>query len=112
MSTLSVSLLGPFEASLDERPLHKFRTSKVQALLIYLATEASVVHRRDGLMALLWPGLPQKSAQLFEKIAGGHIRAAAATLPPEVVEAAQARGRALDWWEVAQELLAELRQVG
>jgi predicted ATPase/DNA-binding SARP family transcriptional activator len=64
MSILSLSLLGPFEASLDERPLHKFRTSKVQALLIYLATEASVVHRRDGLMALLWPGLPQKSVQV------------------------------------------------
>ena len=64
MSILSVSLLGPFEASLDDRPLHKFRTSKVQALLIYLATEASVVHRRDALMALLWPGLPQKSAQV------------------------------------------------
>jgi tetratricopeptide (TPR) repeat protein len=52
------------------------------------------------------------NSPLFEKIAGGHIRAAAATLPPEVVEAAQARGRALDWWEVAQELLAELRQAG
>jgi DNA-binding SARP family transcriptional activator len=64
MSILSLSLLGPFEASLDERPLHKFRTNKVQALLIYLATEASVVHRRDGLMALLWPGLPQQSAQV------------------------------------------------
>jgi DNA-binding SARP family transcriptional activator len=64
MSILSLSLLGPFEASLDDQPLHKFRTTKVQALLIYLATELSVAHRRDALMALLWPGLPQQSAQV------------------------------------------------
>jgi predicted ATPase/DNA-binding SARP family transcriptional activator/Tfp pilus assembly protein PilF len=71
MSALSLSLLGPFQASLDGQPLGKFRTSKVQALLIYLATEASVAvtevevtHRREALMALLWPGLLPKSAQV------------------------------------------------
>jgi hypothetical protein len=97
-------------------------------------------------MALLWPGLPQKSAQVnlrqtlcrlrqaipevmtkdregtvpFPLVDAGGLReaeravalhASAATLPREVAEAAQARGRALDWWEAAQELLAELRQV-
>ncbi|MCK5315100.1 MAG: hypothetical protein KAJ53_08255, partial [Anaerolineales bacterium] len=67
MSGLSLSLLGPFAASLNGRPLLKFRTNRVQALLIYLATESALgtrFHRREALMDLLWPGLPQKSAQV------------------------------------------------
>jgi predicted ATPase/class 3 adenylate cyclase len=64
MASLRLSLLGPFEAAVGERPLSRFRSNKVQALLIYLATEAGVAHRRDALMALLWPGLPQRSAQV------------------------------------------------
>jgi predicted ATPase/DNA-binding SARP family transcriptional activator len=64
MATLFLSLLGPFEAALGDRPLGKFRSNKAQALLIYLATEAEIVHRREALMALLWPGLPFKSAQV------------------------------------------------
>ena len=44
----------------------------------------------------------------FEDVVGVHIAAATATLPPEVVEAAQARGRARDLWATAEELLAEL----
>lgn len=64
MFDLSISLLGPFAASLGEQPLYKFRTNKVQALLIYLAMEAAQVHRREALMSLLWPDLPQPSAQV------------------------------------------------
>src|SRR5439155_26716754 len=47
--------------------LIRFRTSKVQALLIYLAVEATsrpaARHRREALIELLWPGLPLLSAQ-------------------------------------------------
>ena len=69
MTTLSLSYLGPFRASLVERTLQKFRTNKTQALLIYLTTEAAfargpVTHRRETLMELLWPDLPLKSAQV------------------------------------------------
>jgi DNA-binding SARP family transcriptional activator len=64
MAVLSLSLLGSFAASLDGRSLTKFRTNKVQALLIYLAVENRQTHRRDFLMELLWPGLPQPSAQV------------------------------------------------
>jgi DNA-binding SARP family transcriptional activator len=64
MPHLSISLLGPFAASLGERPLYKFRTNKVQALLIYLVVEGEQVHRRETLMNLLWPDLPQPSAQV------------------------------------------------
>jgi tetratricopeptide (TPR) repeat protein len=44
----------------------------------------------------------------FENVIGKHISAAAATLPPEVVAAAQERGRARDLWATADELSAEL----
>lgn len=64
MSELSIFLLGPFVASLGDQPLYKFRTNKVQALLIYLAMEAAQIHRRETLMTILWPDLPQPSAQV------------------------------------------------
>ncbi|MFQ5615059.1 MAG: BTAD domain-containing putative transcriptional regulator [Anaerolineales bacterium] len=64
MPVLTLSLLGPFAAALDKKPLYKFRTNKVQALLIYLAVESGQVHRRESLVTLLWPGLTQTSAQV------------------------------------------------
>src|SRR5512143_4085877 len=67
MPSLSLSLLGPFQASIAGAALTKFRTAKVQALLVYLLAEAEfqpgVAQRREALMELLWPGLPLKSAQ-------------------------------------------------
>jgi len=47
------------------------------------------------------------NSRWFEDVAGNHI-AAAATLPPKVVAAAQARGRARDLDATVAELLAEL----
>jgi len=52
------------------------------------------------------------NSQWFEDIAGRQIAAAAKTLPPDVVAAAEARGRARDLWETAAELLAELVERG
>jgi hypothetical protein len=48
------------------------------------------------------------NAQWFEDVAGVHIAAAAATLPPDVVAAAQERGRARDLKATVEELLEEL----
>jgi hypothetical protein len=48
----------------------------------------------------------------FADVAGKHIAAVADTLPPEVVAAAQERGRARDLWETAEELLAEWGEHG
>jgi tetratricopeptide (TPR) repeat protein len=48
------------------------------------------------------------SSPWFEDVAGRHIAAVAASLPREVVAAAQERGRARDLWETADELLAQL----
>lgn len=44
----------------------------------------------------------------FEDVAGSHIAAVAATLPPEVVAAAQDRGRVRDLEATVAELLVEL----
>jgi tetratricopeptide (TPR) repeat protein len=49
-------------------------------------------------------------SRYWEDLAGRHIAAVAATLPPEVVAAAEARGRARDLAATVTELLAELRE--
>ena len=62
MARLSISLLGPFQASLDGRLLTGFDSNKVRALLAYLAVEAERPHSRDVLAGLLWPELPNQTA--------------------------------------------------
>jgi tetratricopeptide (TPR) repeat protein len=47
------------------------------------------------------------NSRWFEDVAGAHVTAAAETLPPEVVAAAQERGRAAEPWGVTEELLGE-----
>jgi DNA-binding SARP family transcriptional activator len=60
---LSISLLGPFLAELDGKPVQGFRTAKVRALLAYLAVESHRSWPRSILADLLWPDLPEKDAQ-------------------------------------------------
>jgi predicted ATPase len=48
------------------------------------------------------------NSKWFEDVAGKHIAKVAESLPPEVVSAAQERGRKRDLWETAEELLTEL----
>lgn len=62
MPYLSVSLLGPFRATVDDRPLAGFRSSKVRALLAYLAAEPEQLHPRTVVAGLLWPDLPDQAA--------------------------------------------------
>ncbi|MBN1936725.1 MAG: hypothetical protein JW934_18840 [Anaerolineae bacterium] len=57
-------------------------------------------------LALRYPFVA--NSRWFEDIAGRRIAAAAANLPPEVVAAAQARGRARDLQATVKELLEEL----
>ena len=63
MAALSLTFFGSFQASIGDQSLTQFRTNKVQALLIYLVTEAEVTHQREALMTLLWPDLPDQSAR-------------------------------------------------
>ena len=59
---LSLRLLGPFQAWLDEVPLTQFESNKVRALLAFLGTEWGQVQQRSHLAALLWPNLPEAKA--------------------------------------------------
>jgi DNA-binding SARP family transcriptional activator/predicted ATPase len=59
---LSLSLLGPFQVTLDGEPVTGFESNKVRALLAYLAVEASQPHPRTVLAGLLWPDRPDQAA--------------------------------------------------
>jgi hypothetical protein len=48
------------------------------------------------------------NSRWFEDVAGKHIAAVTATLPPDVVAAAQERGRVRDLWATAEEFVTEL----
>ena len=74
MGRLALSLLGPFEATLDGEPVRGFESAKVQALLAYLAVEADRPHRRDSLAALLWPDRPDRAARNNLRRALGSLR--------------------------------------
>jgi len=63
MAILSLSLLGPFEAQLDQNQISGFRTKSVQALLVYLAAESRSPLSREFLSEFLWPGMPPASGR-------------------------------------------------
>ena len=63
MSSLKLSLLGSFQARLDNQPVDKFQSDKARGLLAYLIIEAEQSHRRDKLAGLLWPDYPNKNAR-------------------------------------------------
>jgi hypothetical protein len=52
------------------------------------------------------------NSQWFEDVAGRDIKAISATLPPDVVSAAEARGQTADLWQGSVGLLAELEALG
>ncbi len=62
MARLSLSLLGRFQATLDDRPVNGFESNKVRALLAYLVVESGHPYSRTGLAALLWPDRPEAAA--------------------------------------------------
>jgi hypothetical protein len=69
MARLVLSLLGPFQLTLDGVPVPAPLWAKTQALLAYLAAEAdrwgpeTVAHRREVLAGLLWPDQPDEAAR-------------------------------------------------
>ena len=76
MAHLSISLLGPFQVSLDNRPVTGFDSNKVRALLAYLAVEADRPHQRDALAALLWSERPNRAARNSLRHALSNLRTA------------------------------------
>ncbi|HEX7433311.1 MAG TPA: tetratricopeptide repeat protein [Anaerolineaceae bacterium] len=63
MACLSLSFLGPFQATRDGQPMIGFESNKVRALLAYLAIEADRPHSREELACLLWPDQPDLAAR-------------------------------------------------
>jgi predicted ATPase/DNA-binding SARP family transcriptional activator len=63
LARLSLSFLGPWQVTLDGEAVTSFKYDKVRALLAYLAVEADRPHRREALMAMLWPELPEAAAR-------------------------------------------------
>ena len=61
-------------------------------------------------LASRYPYVP--NSRWVQDVAGKHIAAIAETLPPDVVAAAQERGRALDLWATVEELLIEWKSRG
>ena len=73
-----------------------------------LLVDGGEVERAVELYALAAQSPFVANSQWFEDVAGKHIASAVEGLPPEVVAAAQERGRARDLWETARELLQQL----
>ena len=76
MTTLSITLFGSFQATLDGRPVTRFESNKVRALLAYLAVEADRPHSRDELVGLLWPDQPDSTARTNLRQALANLRLA------------------------------------
>ncbi|MDX1437372.1 MAG: protein kinase, partial [Anaerolineales bacterium] len=63
MNKLSISLFGPVQVFADQEEITEFRMLKVRGLLVYLAADPAHTHRRETLMEMLWPGMPETSAR-------------------------------------------------
>ena len=63
MSSICLSLLGGFEATLGSGIALHLPTRKAQALLAYLALRPGQAHPRDKLAALLWGDVPDSQAR-------------------------------------------------
>jgi ABC-type oligopeptide transport system substrate-binding subunit/DNA-binding SARP family transcriptional activator len=74
MPSLSLSLFGSFQATLDGHSIAGFESNKVRALLAYLAVEADRPHSRDELIGLLWPDQPDATARANLRQALANLR--------------------------------------
>lgn len=55
MARLGISLLGGFQAKLNDQPVTRFRSTNNQGLLVYLALNSDRPVPRDVLATLFWP---------------------------------------------------------
>jgi hypothetical protein len=116
---LGLALLGQGQPRQTRRYLHEALRAAVEKgsfiPLLYalppaahLLVDEGEVERAVELYALALQQPFVAHSRWFEDIVGRHVAAAAEALPPEVVAAAQERGRARDLWATAHELVAEL----
>jgi predicted ATPase/DNA-binding SARP family transcriptional activator len=76
MNQLSLTLLGSFQVTLDEKPVIGFESNKVRALLAYVAVEADRPHRREALAESFWPERQEGVARKNMKQALANLRKA------------------------------------
>ena len=74
MTRLGLSLLGPFQVTLNGQVASGFKSTKVRALLAYLAIEAHRLHYRETLAGLLWPERPDRDARNNLRTALSNLR--------------------------------------
>jgi tetratricopeptide (TPR) repeat protein len=86
---------------------HMFWLLYVLAVLSLLFAEEGEPERAVELWAMISTQPFVSRSRWFEELFGAHIQAAAATLPPETLTAAQSRAAALDIWETSQALIDE-----
>lgn len=63
MTDLSIHLLGTFHVSHHGKTVNGFRSERDRALLAFLAVERDHPHRREELMGVLWPEMPEERAR-------------------------------------------------
>src|SRR5512139_2241370 len=63
MAHLALNVLGEFQVLIDGVPISSFESDKVRALMVYLAVEAGLSHRRATLVGLLWPDCLEQVAR-------------------------------------------------
>jgi len=100
MAHLSVSLLGPFQVTLDGAPVTAFESDKVRALLAYLAVEADRPQSRDKLAGLLWPNRTDRDARSNLRYALSNLRKAIGDRPT-----VDARGTAPPFLRVSRQTI-------
>ena len=76
MNQLSIFLFDRLQVFWNDDAVTNFRMHKVRALLAYLAAAPAQAHRRETLMALLWPGMPEQSARSNLRQVIFHLRQA------------------------------------
>ena len=74
MTHLAISLLGPFQVTLNGEAVTYFASDTARALLAYLAVHPGVEHRRDALAGLLWPEQPDAEALRNLRVALSRLR--------------------------------------
>jgi len=85
MAGLKFYLLGPVRITLDDQPLTGLRSSKVCALLAYLAAEANRPHARETLATLLWGESADDAARLSLRVALSNLRKVLAPLETPIL---------------------------
>ncbi len=60
---LTLNFFGGFHAAVADKPISESRAKRIEALLIFLAMEAGRPHRREVLIGLLFPDMPDDAAR-------------------------------------------------